>query len=330
MKETKNLSAIDADGRLNVSIIQRNVANDIAMDKQHHSEDGMKKRAIHMSKNYDEFKSFVACSNLQPVKRDEMSQLFTSTESRISMNQNRPNKVLNSSSEIDRTTKKLLEGLGINSSTSNKQQSSTIIQSSQRRPGSSMDLSKVPTTFMELEKEWRYFCTTVDTALQYILLPIGSSINSMEKSHFSVPVNLRLCPEYVCCKLCKVEMSSSIFGDLIVALYSFLESSDQGERTKDYISSDEDICKDDANATQSSILFVFQWIKYLRQAGGFDLNIAFLTDNQKRLLGKLFEIMDKFLLRRPPIGNHQDDYAVNASSDDEKCLIELRQLYKVT
>ena len=36
----------------------------------------MKKRAVHTSKDYDEFKNFVACSQLKPVQSKQMGQLF--------------------------------------------------------------------------------------------------------------------------------------------------------------------------------------------------------------------------------------------------------------
>ena len=324
-----DMSAIKLDGQLNVSVIQREVAKDIARDKQYQVEDGMKKRAIHISKNYDEFKNFVACSNLQPVQRHEMNQLFISTETQHAMNRNRPNKVFNSSSEMDQTSKKLLEGLRI-TSTSNST-SATEQSSSQVCTRTSCDLSsKVPETLMEFEKEWRYFCTSVDATLQYILLPLGSTNYVYDKGNFFVPIKLRLCPDYVCCKLCKVEMNSGIFGELLQALRYLLEVS-EGYRV-DHSIVEEVLCSEDANI-QNSHLFVFQWMKYLRLSGGFELNIAFVNSHEKNAIRAIFEIMNKRLFKRARGEDFQEDHTVSDStrfsSDDDKCLSGLARAYKV-
>ena len=49
MKVNKRIGAILPDGKLNVSLIQREIAHDVASDARYIAEDEMKKRAIHMS-----------------------------------------------------------------------------------------------------------------------------------------------------------------------------------------------------------------------------------------------------------------------------------------
>lgn len=42
-------SAILPNGKVNISLIQHEIARDLSADARYHAEDGMKKRAIHMS-----------------------------------------------------------------------------------------------------------------------------------------------------------------------------------------------------------------------------------------------------------------------------------------
>jgi len=332
MTESKTLSAINNDGQLNVLVIQQEIARDIAMDNQYHAEDDMKKKAIHMSKNYDEFKSFVACSNLQPVQRNEMSQLFMPREYNNSlMKQTRPNKLSNSFSELDQATKKLLNGLRISSNENQDASIIPIVSAARNRTNSitnSLSLTNVPSTFLELEKQWRYYCTSVESTLQYILLSTDvtenhDDNNSMVKYPLFIPTSLRLCPEYVCCKLCKMEMSSEMFGDLIAALFHLLKDSTTYEiETSTVVEKNHEII-------QSCILFAYKWIKCLPKSGGFDLNIAFLNQKQKQFVVSIFQLLVERFWAQSTVYDQRNVSVSSSLTDDRKSFMELEQLYKV-
>ena len=48
-QQTRIVGAILPDGRINVSLLEREIVNELADDARFSAEDGMKKRAVHMS-----------------------------------------------------------------------------------------------------------------------------------------------------------------------------------------------------------------------------------------------------------------------------------------
>jgi len=64
-------------GKLNVDLLRKEIASDVSLHDRYRAEDAMKKRAIHSSQNYDEFRNLVLASQLKPVNQAEMSQLFS-------------------------------------------------------------------------------------------------------------------------------------------------------------------------------------------------------------------------------------------------------------
>mmetsp|Transcript_22478 Transcript_22478/g.66635 ORF Transcript_22478/g.66635 Transcript_22478/m.66635 type:complete len:316 (-) Transcript_22478:428-1375(-) len=69
--------AILPDGRLNASLLRREIADGVRNDARCRAENDMKKRAIHASKDYDEFRKFVSASQLKPVGRKDVADLFS-------------------------------------------------------------------------------------------------------------------------------------------------------------------------------------------------------------------------------------------------------------
>mmetsp|Transcript_6777 Transcript_6777/g.9488 ORF Transcript_6777/g.9488 Transcript_6777/m.9488 type:complete len:224 (-) Transcript_6777:34-705(-) len=72
------MSVIDpATGELNMARLQKEMAQHMLEDDRYHRVDEMKKKAITTSKNYDEFRQFVACAEdmLKPVKSAELAEL---------------------------------------------------------------------------------------------------------------------------------------------------------------------------------------------------------------------------------------------------------------
>ncbi len=63
-------------GKLNTTILENEIQNDISNHNKYYAEDEMKKRAVHISQDYNEFSNFVKCSQLKAVDSQEMKQLF--------------------------------------------------------------------------------------------------------------------------------------------------------------------------------------------------------------------------------------------------------------
>lgn len=70
------MSIVNQDGSLNVSLLEREVNEDIKIYAKSRAEDNMKKKAMHTSRDYDEFQSFLSVSQLQPISARDVSSLF--------------------------------------------------------------------------------------------------------------------------------------------------------------------------------------------------------------------------------------------------------------
>jgi hypothetical protein len=75
--EKKHSSVFTKDGHLDVKKLERECCAGLTEDRRYRRVDDMKKKAIHVSGSYDEFKNFVACAedNLQPVSSTEFKEL---------------------------------------------------------------------------------------------------------------------------------------------------------------------------------------------------------------------------------------------------------------
>ena len=70
-------SALQNDGALNLASLEREMVDALVEDKRHDRVDTMKKKAIVKSRDYDEFKAFVACAEdgLSGISRAELDEL---------------------------------------------------------------------------------------------------------------------------------------------------------------------------------------------------------------------------------------------------------------
>ena len=75
--EKKHSSVFTKDGHLDVKKLERECCEGLTEDRRYRRVDDMKKKAIHVSGSYDEFKNFVACAedNLRPVSSTEFKEL---------------------------------------------------------------------------------------------------------------------------------------------------------------------------------------------------------------------------------------------------------------
>ncbi|CCI40755.1 unnamed protein product [Albugo candida] len=69
---------LSEDGVLNVRALEKELAEAIEFDRVYKRTDEVKKRAIHTSANYDEFKNRVACANMKPITSKELKEVFKS------------------------------------------------------------------------------------------------------------------------------------------------------------------------------------------------------------------------------------------------------------
>jgi len=68
-------SAVNEDGSINVKMISQEINDTTREANTYTAVDTMKKKAIHTATSYDEFKNFVACAELKPLKAGEFDEL---------------------------------------------------------------------------------------------------------------------------------------------------------------------------------------------------------------------------------------------------------------
>lgn len=296
-------SAILPNGKVNVSLIEREIAQDLSADARYHAEDGMKKRAIHMSKDYDEFKNFVACSQLKPVPSHDMGQLFVAR--RTKNHHQCTNKVSSPIASLP------LLGGNHNSSTHTHGQKSRTDDMPDPPETQPKRGDVPPTNAMELEREWKLCCVSARDTLGYLTTPNSALVmfcplsndESIRTLDYGFAERLRIEPEKVSQSLCRVEMDATIFGDILEALHYLLCSlaSKSGRHVEtDRIDSekDEKLTRNEMAAQTSFVrnkarFFTHRWMVALTQSGRFSLNVAFLNRKQKEYVNSIFEHLQK-------------------------------------
>ena len=63
-----NCAKIDSEGFINSQSFQKDIQTALDADTKYRQTDYMKKRAVKVSKSYDEFKDMVACAHLKTVR----------------------------------------------------------------------------------------------------------------------------------------------------------------------------------------------------------------------------------------------------------------------
>ncbi len=66
---------IDSSGNINTNILQTELQQALASDIRHKQVDNMKKRAVKVATDYNEFKNMVACAHLKKITSDEVASL---------------------------------------------------------------------------------------------------------------------------------------------------------------------------------------------------------------------------------------------------------------
>eukprot|EP00978_Attheya_sp_CCMP212_P047849 scaffold438744_cov39-Attheya_sp.AAC.1 len=66
LKKEDSSSVVLPDGTLNVSLLEKEIVTSLQSTRSARAENDMKKRAIQVSQTYDEFRTFVQCSEQRP------------------------------------------------------------------------------------------------------------------------------------------------------------------------------------------------------------------------------------------------------------------------
>jgi len=289
-KKLKNVGAINSDGTLNTALIRNKIGEDFAADARYLAEDGMKKRAVHMSKDYDEFKNFVACSQLKAVPHSEMNQLFVGGNAPQVINEGSRN--LNKACPSDKTDS-AFEGCADLLKLSTKSRERTHEKRKPKKTGGASSIlkkeMKIPRSPMELQREWKIYCCSPEATIHYLLATEAPTLSDHESRNccldICVPTALRIIPEELCRTIFRVEIDPFIFEDIIMALHHL---SSKGT----ILTSNEDkntVVKTDPVLLWNLQYFVYRWMLALTECGRFSLTVEFLSPHQKSCLSEIFE-----------------------------------------
>jgi hypothetical protein len=256
MSSSKSFSAILPNGRINVSQLQSEVSQAICHDFQFHREDEMKKRAIHICKDYSEFKAFVSCSHLKPVNSSDMDSLFVTRKGGRRGTGSNQVKMNRGYKEIDSIF------------AAPPLEKDTVSLTSPIK--SKKNATKIPSTSMDLEKEWTSYCKNIESTLRYLLLSTEESPRYQVPSldDISLPESPRISPKNFQ-RLCRYEITPIMLGGIVTALCCL---------TKLKIAD---------NFPERVAEFVSHWLISITKCGRYELSLNFLSNEEKSSLRSL-------------------------------------------
>ncbi|KAL7545168.1 hypothetical protein ACHAWF_008524 [Thalassiosira exigua] len=260
---------------VNISHLEREIRRDVSCYRQYKAEDGMKKRAIHSSKDYDEFRNLVSVSQLKPSSGHDVSSLFSGTAELSARGSNRNNMKGGRVGGFDEVIKKR-ENASISSIAT---QGSIPSQGGHRTVG--RHTTKSSRTAYDFFRHWKQHCKTAEETLSFL--------TRTENADGSSENQLVLPPETTCKEYFSTDVESEILGGIVEALHLLIgteRNSDQTSAENDPLASENRV--PDLLASRSSVdSFTHCWFKSLATCGRFELSVSFLLPDQQQKLKEI-------------------------------------------
>jgi len=271
------MSAINKDGSLNISMLERQVREDMAIYSKSRAEDGMKKRALHACQDYEEFQNFVSVSQLKPISKGDVSSLFNgSSGSRATFR----NRTVHGAAEVQSGIG-CLDGYIDEKKKSANDDNKKNVEMTTKNIGSSAKSSRDAYNFLA---QWRRKCSSSATETLLFL------------------AQMKELPEMTCRQYFSTDIDSDVVGDVVCALHLLMCISVDKSKTNDDLVS-ESITN--LLETPKSTQFISSWLKAMTGCGRFDLAISFLTSKQVLQLKEIVEFVKNSV------------YAEDAGEDDD-------------
>jgi hypothetical protein len=340
LKKEDSSSVVLPDGTLNVSLLEKEIVASLQSTRSARAENDMKKRAIQVSQTYDEFRTFVQCSEQRPVDSHELSQLLVSSSktssSRISnkysthspnerkKSQPRQNKrVVNKDDDDDETLTKHVSALSLLHDVSDPQ---PYRENSKNIP------SDDPAYKIRIERDWRRYQCRGNPKNTWAYL------TRRRRRHDSSGTNTirgndegwRIDPCRLAETVFRVEVNGDILGDLLAGLvHGLLVSSSEGDRMCG-------CCKS---------CFVHAWLSHLTVCPRFALVVSFLSKAELNHVIDICNHLDTHETKEqhpPQIYNDQEGEKHDKDEDTTtttclpnsyrggQCVDDLRRLYHVS
>jgi hypothetical protein len=279
---------------VDVNQLAREIQADVANYRQYKAEDSMKKRAIHTSKDYGQFRNFVSVSQLKPIG-STTSSTVDSVDGNIRggsdaslgglgdiVRMRKDASTLSKSSVA--TVDKHLE------STSNCANGKASLITNTFGKAPMPHTAKSSRSVVDFLRGWNRQCTSAKSTLSFL-----TRIDSNRQ--------LVLQPDMICKDYFSIEIDSDVLVDVIEALYLLVDKSvKEPAETSSATSEDDskiDSCHEPIKNVEvltsdiDTLHFTYRWLKALSSCGRFDLSISFLEPAHKTKLNDVCNFLKK-------------------------------------
>ena len=280
------MSAINKDGSLNISMLERQVREDMAIHSKSRAEDEMKKKALHSSKDYDEFNNFVSVSQLNPVSNRDVSSLFNgSTGLQQTTFRNR---TVHGASKVKSCGIGCLDGyIDERKESGNTENAQMTAKMESKGSSSSAKSSRDAHNFLA---HWKQQCSSsASDALSFL-------------------VQMKETPETICKTCFATDIDSDVVGDIVSALHLLMS---QASDESDHNDNDESVATLIADSDWATT-FISTWLKAMMACGRFNLARSFLASKQESKLNEIVEFVKEAM--KPQV----EQYRSMRITEDEK------------
>ena len=260
------MSAINKDGSLNISLLERQIHEDMAIYSKSRAEDGMKKKALHSSETFEKFQDFVSVSQLKPIS--DVSSLFNGGSGTVSSFRNR---TVHGGAAAQKNGGSCLEGF-----VKDKKRAEEVVTIKAEMTESSNDettrsSNKSSRDAYRFFARWKRQCASSPSSDKLLFLA------EMEEL-----------PETICQQYFATDIDSDVVGDVVNAMHLLMRTVMDKSNARN----------DDATATTKLISFgllnesgatkfMLGWLKAMTNCGRFDLALSFLTKEQALQLNEI-------------------------------------------
>lgn len=276
------------ENHVDINRLEREIKQDVAAFQRNTAEDSMKKRAIHASGSYDEFRKFVSVSQLKPTPGRDVSSLFSggsvSLTKKTCVTSNSVhggrgtiggfNHIIQKRKEArspsTSTVKQVLENNMSVPTNSSEENMSTVREKSSREVCAFLN-------------EWKQHCSTAKDTLLF-LARTKDGCDSFESQ-------LILQPDLTCDEYFSTDINSDILGNIVEALHLLLCMKRNDDSANGNAREDSGKIPELFSSESNVLMFAHGWLGALRRCSRFELNALFLTPHQQL---KLKEIRDYF------------------------------------
>lgn len=263
---TKRVSIVNKDGSLNVSLLEREVNEDIKIYAKSRAEDNMKKKAMHSSQDYDTFRSFLSVSQLRPISARDVSSLFNGSVSG------------SSSSFRNRGVHGTAAGAAIQSDDyEEKKKEGGIVDNSQK-----FQYGKLTRTSKKSSRE----------ASNFLALWRSKSSSSSQALSFLVQIGH---PTMICKQYFSMDIDSDILGCIVNALHLLMcvvtNQTTENEHNDELENVTNGLMSAKLLDIKSATEFVSFWLEALPGCGRFTLSLSFLTSEHEVRLKEVIKFI---------------------------------------